>query len=139
MKITHRLLALTLIFSMLLGLMPMVSLPVRAATDGDAVVLNAMDYGADPTGAMDSTLAIQNALAAAKELENQGKTVTLQFPRGEYHIYKDKAQTREYHTSNTNSIEKTVDVSFLGVFSIFSFTLVTTFFKISGVSSSFTR
>ena len=29
----------------------------------------------------------------------------MEFPKGEYHIYKAKAQLREYHTSNTNSIE----------------------------------
>ncbi len=106
MRKTRRILAWTLLLSMLLGLMP--SLPVRAEAIGDAVVINALDYGADPTGAADSTVAIQNALAAAKELEDQGKSVTLEFPKGEYHIYKDKALTREYHTSNTNSIENPI-------------------------------
>lgn len=77
-------------------------------TADDTAVLNALDYGADPTGASDSTVAIQKALADAKELEDQGKSVTLEFPCGEYHIYKDKAFTREYHTSNTNSIENPV-------------------------------
>ena len=66
---------------------------------------SALDYGADPTGASDSAQAIWEALEAAKAAEAEGKSVTLEFPEGEYHIYKDKAQTRVYHTSNTNSIE----------------------------------
>ncbi|MBR7178562.1 MAG: discoidin domain-containing protein, partial [Oscillospiraceae bacterium] len=108
MRKTHRLLAWILLLSMILGLLPSLPVPVRAANDSDAVVLNAMDYGADPTGAADSTRAIQAALEAAREYEAAGKTVTLQFPKGEYHIYKDHALTREYHTSNTNSIENPV-------------------------------
>ncbi len=108
MKQTRRLLAWALLLSMVLGLLPSLPAAVRAAGTGEDVVLNAMDYGADPTGAVDSTEAIQAALEAAREYEAAGKSVTLRFPRGEYHIYKDKAQTREYHTSNTNSIENPV-------------------------------
>ena len=77
-----------------------------AAPASNEIVVNATDYGADPSGVADSAEAIWNALEAAKELSQNGtKHVTLNFPKGEYHIYKDKAQTREYHTSNTNSIE----------------------------------
>ena len=108
MRTTRKLLAWVLLFGMVLGLLPSAATPVSAVGTGDAVVINAMDYGADPTGAADSTEAIWAALEAAKELEAAGKTVTLEFPKGEYHIYKDKAQTREYHTSNTNSIENPV-------------------------------
>ena len=106
MKNAGRLLAWLLVFSMLISAMP----GIRAAAEeaDGTVVVNALDFGADPTGAADSTEAIQRALAAARELENQGKSVTLEFPKGEYHIYKDKALTREYHTSNTNSIENPV-------------------------------
>lgn len=70
-----------------------------------ATVIDVTDYGADPTGVKDSTEAVWDALQAAKELEKNGEPVTLNFPKGEYHIYKDKAQIREYHTSNTNSIQ----------------------------------
>lgn len=71
-----------------------------------AYVIDVLDYGADPTGMQDSTEAIWNAFEAAKEKSNHGRNqVTVNFPTGEYHIYKDKAQTREYHTSNTNSAE----------------------------------
>ena len=106
MRKNKKLLAWVLVCTMLLALLP--AAPRVSAEASDAVVVNALDYGADPTGATDSTVAIQNALAAAKELEDQGKSVTLEFPRGEYHIYKDKAFKREYHTSNTNSIENPV-------------------------------
>ena len=105
----RKVIAWILVFSLLLSAVP--ALAPRAAAEeaaADAVVLNALDYGADPTGAADSTVAIQNALAAAKELEEQGKSVTLEFPRGVYHIYKDYAHKREYHTSNTNSIENPI-------------------------------
>ena len=96
----RKLLAWVLVFSMILSAVPMRSV---SAEEAGSAVLSALDFGADPTGAADSTVAIQKALAAAKELEEQGKAVTLVFPQGEYHIYKDKAETREYHTSNTNS------------------------------------
>ena len=69
------------------------------------VIIDVTDYGADPSGINDSTEAIYNALEAAKEEGKDGKAVTVNFPKGEYHIYKDKAQQREYHTSNTNSIQ----------------------------------
>jgi len=108
MRKTRRFLAWALLLSMVMGLMPSLPAAVRAAEDNGPVVINAMDYGADPTGAIDSAEAIWAALEAAKALEADGKAVTLKFPKGEYHIYKDKAQTREYHTSNTNSIENPI-------------------------------
>ncbi len=81
----------------------------EAGTKAANVVIDATDFGADPTGMNDSAEAIQAALEAAKEAsENGTKSVTLNFPKGEYHIYKDKSATREYHTSNTNSIENPV-------------------------------
>lgn len=73
------------------------------------IVINVTDYGADPSGKEDNAIAIWNALEAAKEISKDGEIpVTLNFPKGEYHIYKDYAQTREYHTSNTNSIENPI-------------------------------
>ena len=67
MKKTRRLLAWTLLLSMVIGLMPSLPASVRAEAAGDSVVLNVMDYGADPTGAVDSAEAIQAALEAARE------------------------------------------------------------------------
>lgn len=82
-----------------------VAMPAVQAA-GEDVVIDATDYGADPTGEKDSTQAIQEAFAAAKQATEDGAaSVTVNFPEGEYHIYKDYAATREYHTSNTNSIE----------------------------------
>ena len=87
---------------------------VQAKETGKVVVIDASDYGADPTGGSDSTVAIQDALAAAKRAREDGAaSVTVSFPKGEYHIYKDFAEKREYHTSNTNSIqspEKTIGI-----------------------------
>ncbi len=79
--------------------------------DDNAVVIDVTDpkYGADKTGESDSAEAIWKAFEAAKEASKNGaSSVTVSFPKGEYHIYKDRAQTREYHTSNTNSIENPI-------------------------------
>ena len=73
------------------------------------VEIDVTDFGADPSGTLDSAEAIWAAFEAAKEAtENGADSVTVNFPTGEYHIYKDKAQKREYHTSNTNSIENPI-------------------------------
>ncbi len=63
-------------------------------------ILRVTDYGADPAGKGDSAKALQAALEAA---HNTPGPVTLFFPRGEYHFYKEHAQRRVYHTSNTDS------------------------------------
>lgn len=56
-------------------------------------VIDVTDFGADPTGKQDSTEAIWKAFEAAKKASNNGETrVTVNFPTGEYHIYKDTAQ-----------------------------------------------
>ena len=72
----------------------------------EVTVIHAEEYGVDPNGLKDSTQAIQRAFEAAKEAKEAGAAeVVVDFPKGEYHIYKDYAEKREYHTSNTNSIE----------------------------------
>lgn len=63
-------------------------------------ILRVTDYGTDPAGKGDSAKAVQAALEAAR---NTPGPVTLFFPRGEYHFYKEHAQRRVYHTSNTDS------------------------------------
>lgn len=73
---------------------------------GEDVVINPVEFGADPSGKEDSAIAIWDAFVAAqKATENGAASVTVSFPKGEYHVYKDYAQQREYHTSNTNSTD----------------------------------
>lgn len=64
-------------------------------------IINILDYGAKADG-KDCTVPVQNALEAIK---NSNEAATLLFPRGEYHFYKENAQRRIYHTSNTNSLD----------------------------------
>ena len=72
----------------------------------EETIIHAEEYGADPYGLKDSAQAIQRAFEAAREAKEAGAAkVVVDFPKGEYHIYKDYAEKREYHTSNTNSIE----------------------------------
>ncbi len=100
-----KLFAVLLSFCMLNTLCPGMP-PPESALAAENVIIDAADYGADPTGAEDSAQQIQAAFAAARKAKENGAAhVTVSFPQGEYHIYKDYAEKREYHTSNTNSIE----------------------------------
>ena len=104
-RILSLLLALTLLFQPMTGL----AKQDKKGTTKSGIVIDVLEYGADPTGINDSAEAIWKALEEAKKVSDGGKNaVTLNFPKGEYHIYKDKAQQREYHTSNTNSIENPI-------------------------------
>lgn len=74
---------------------------VRAAEptgEAEATVIDATAYGADPSGAKDSAKAIQKAIEAAKQVDGP---VIINFPKGEYQIYPDKAYERELYISNT--------------------------------------
>lgn len=64
------------------------------------MIINVMDYGAKKDSTGDSTVAVQQALEAARLA---GEDVILDFPKGEYHFYKDFAAARVVHTSNTDS------------------------------------
>lgn len=78
--------------------------------EANHTVLRVTDYGADPAGQNDSTQAVQAALKAAR---NTPGPVTVLFPKGEYHFYKDSAAQRVFHTSNTDSCahpEKTIAI-----------------------------
>ena len=115
-KVQKKLLSLLLIFAMIFQI---VGVPVKVrAEEGtvsqeemenvqeDVIVIDPTEYGADPTGIADSTHAIWEAFQAAREAsENGTKPVRVEFPKGEYHIYKDTSQQREYHTSNTSSTD----------------------------------
>ena len=70
----RKILAWILLLCMTFGLLPSLAAQVKAESIGDSVVINPMDYGADPTGAVDSTEAIWAALQAAKVLEGEGKS-----------------------------------------------------------------
>ena len=63
-------------------------------------MIDVTKYGADPTGVQDSAEGIQAAIEAAKQVEGP---VVLDFPKGEYQIYPDRAQKRELYISNTLS------------------------------------
>lgn len=85
------------------------------AKEKTGTVIDVTDFGADPGGKMDSTKAVQKALEKVKE--TKGK-VTLNFPKGEYHFWKDYATKRNYHTSNTSSLsypEKSIAILLEGV------------------------
>ena len=97
--------AVLLVVSMLLPSLSAAAREKSLVETGEENIVDVTEYGADPTGVKDSAQAVWDALQAAKEMEKNGNSVTLYFPKGEYHIYKDKAQVREYHTSNTNSIQ----------------------------------
>ena len=63
----------------------------------EVTVIHAEEYGVDPNGLKDSTQAIQRAFEAAKEAKEAGAAeVVVDFPKGEYHIYKDYAEKTVY-------------------------------------------
>ena len=74
---TKRWMALLLAAVMLLGLLPAAALaaPGDGSREG-GVTIDVTDYGADPTGARESSTAVIKALAAAKELEGQPVTIS---------------------------------------------------------------
>ena len=66
-------------------------------------VIYVTDFGADPSGQTDSTEAVIRALEQAKKFRQQDleKGITLDFPKGVYHFYPDRAEERELYVSNT--------------------------------------
>ena len=66
-------------------------------------VIYVTDFGADPSGKTDSTEAVIRALEQAKKFRQQDleKGITLDFPKGVYHFYPDRAEERELSVSNT--------------------------------------
>ena len=66
-------------------------------------VIYVTDFGADPSGKTDSTEAVIRALEQAKKFRQQDleKGITLDFPKGVYHFYPDRAEERELYVSNT--------------------------------------
>lgn len=70
--------------------------------NGAKHIIDVTEYGADPSGEADSTSAIWNAFESVKSKDGQ---VVIDFPKGTYLLHKDKAQSREVHLSNTDSIK----------------------------------
>lgn len=66
-------------------------------------VIYVTDFGADPSGKTDSTEAVIRALEQAKKFRQQDleKGITLDFPKGVYHFYPDRAEERELYVFNT--------------------------------------
>ncbi|WP_327673087.1 MULTISPECIES: right-handed parallel beta-helix repeat-containing protein [unclassified Streptomyces] len=74
--------------------------PVSAAPPSTPrpVVVDVDDYGADPTGRTDSAPAVAAALRHAKTLD---RPTRIQFSRGTYQLYPERAEKRELYVSNT--------------------------------------
>ncbi|UNT95814.1 NPCBM/NEW2 domain-containing protein [Allobaculum mucilyticum] len=74
----------------------------RSAEDVQTdAVIDVTDFGADPSGYKDSVPAVKEAIAEAKKLTDQGQSVTISFPKGEYNLYPDKAEKKLLYLSNT--------------------------------------
>jgi len=67
-------------------------------------VVDVTTYGADKTGATDSTQDVEDAIAYAKTLTGP---VRLLFPQGTYNLYPDAADQRELYLSNTEGAGQT--------------------------------
>lgn len=99
---TRKALSALLTLALLLGLVTPITPVARAAAEDSGVTFNVLDYGADPTGAKESSHAVQDALAAAAE-EDPATHKTIYFPKGEYHFYAGYSAVRRLYASNTLS------------------------------------
>lgn len=101
MRTKKRILAFVLAFCMIMGNISTIGYTAQAKEKepkASEIVIDVTDFGADPTGATDSAVAIQRAIEAAKKVD---EPVTISFPKGRYDIYPDKAAERELYISNT--------------------------------------
>ncbi|MFJ7936079.1 discoidin domain-containing protein [Sporosarcina sp. NPDC096371] len=74
----------------------------------ETTVINVTDYGAVPDSGLDAGPAVQQAIAAAKEIEGP---VTLNFPSGNYDFFPEGATKLPYFISNTASESQNADVT----------------------------
>lgn len=89
---------------------------VEAADKEEAKIIDVTEYGADPTGATDSTPAIKKAIEAAKKITKKSDTpVVIDFPEGRYDIYPDQAEERELYISNTVGTNQTYKDKKIGI------------------------
>lgn len=79
MKKNNRVIASIIVFFMVINICMNIFIDrVSASTiDKKTTIIDVTDFGADPSGKTDSTIAIQKALEAAKEIDG---SVTLSFP-----------------------------------------------------------
>lgn len=112
MKFKRKLITIVTTLSLMLSVFSIgINAQESIQTKNKGSVIRATDYGADPSGKKDSTLAVAKALDAAKKIKGP---VTLEFPQGEYHFYKENATQKVIHTSNTSSLSyPTKWISFL--------------------------
>lgn len=108
--------ALAAAFCMMLSvLMPQIAVDAEAVQEKE-IVIDVTEYGVSAGGMKDNAPAIQKAVAAAKAASesSQGKVV-LDFPAGEYHIYPDKASTKEIYIANTAGSDSRYKMKAIGV------------------------
>ncbi len=104
-----KLLAATLTICMILAsVLP--SVPVQAADNTDATVLDVSDFGVLPENE-DNAEAIQDVIREAKEVNGP---VVLSFPEGEYQFYPDKAYKKELYISNTVGADQNYKMKNIG-------------------------
>lgn len=114
MKRYKRTLSALLAGVMLFSVMPIERAAAATTHEMTGTVINVQDYGADPTGAKDSTKAVEQAIEAAKKLPaNEAKTIL--FPTGEYHFYEETAPERELYVSNTVGIKPEHKMKRIGI------------------------
>lgn len=80
-------------------------------------VVYVTDFGADPTGQTDSAEAVIRAMEQAKKIrrEDPEGRITLDFPRGTYQFYPDKAEERELYVSNTVGADQEYKYKKIGI------------------------
>lgn len=64
--------------------------------------ISVADYGITPNTGEDCTTLLKRILSEIKNIET---ATTLIFPKGEYHFYKEFGEQRQYHLSNTDSLD----------------------------------
>lgn len=102
-KVLSLLLALSLLFQPITGL----AKKEEKTTKKSDIVIDVLEFGADPTGINDSAEAIWNALEEAKKVSDGGKkSVTLNFPKGEFTFTKTR-RSRESIIHRTQIVSRT--------------------------------
>ena len=75
-------------------------------------IIDVTEFGADPTGKVDSVEAVTKALEYAKDIEGPKK---IYFPQGEYTFYPENAPKRELYVSNTVGTNQSYKIKNIGI------------------------